>query len=181
MPSVTVLHLTAFGKTLTEFLCLTLRCHRFLLGPLRRHRCLLGGPKTAMAGTRSPGHAFGCGGAGSPGERPPSSHIASVAIKIRYQADNDLNKAIVRAVARREPALDFRSAQAARLDHVSDPEVLGGAARNGRILISHDFQTMPEHFREFVQEHHSPGVFLIPQDLPVALAVATLIATQGHG
>ncbi len=96
-------------------------------------------------------------------------------MKIRYQADNDLNKAIVRAVARREPALDFRSAQAARLDHVPDPEVLSGAARNGRILISHDFQTMPEHFQEFVRDHHSSGVFLIPQDLPIGLAVDTLI------
>ena len=96
-------------------------------------------------------------------------------MKIRYQADNDLNKAIVRAVARREPALDFRSAQAAKLDHVPDPEVLWESARSGRILISHDFQTMPEHFQEFVSKHESPGVFLVPQDLPIAIAVETLI------
>ena len=96
-------------------------------------------------------------------------------MRIRFQADNDLNKAIVRALVRREPAVDFRSAQAARLHSVPDPEVLMESARNGRILVSHDFQTMPEHFREFVRKHHTPGVFLVPQDLPLGLAVDTLI------
>lgn len=97
-------------------------------------------------------------------------------MRIRFQADNDLNKAIVRAVVRREPTVDFRSAQAARLDHVPDPEVLMDSARAGRILISHDFQTMPQHFRDFARGTlASPGVFLIPQDLPIGIAVETLI------
>jgi hypothetical protein len=34
---------------------------------------------------------------------------------------------------------------------------------------------MPEHFRLFVLEHRSPGVFLIPQDLPIGLAAETLL------
>ena len=105
-------------------------------------------------------------------------------MRIRFKADNDLNKAIVRAVIRREPTVDFRSAQSARLDHVPDQKVLMDSAQAGRILVSHDFQTMPEHFREFTLEHHTPGVFLIPQDLPIGLAVDTLIlvwaATGGN-
>lgn len=96
-------------------------------------------------------------------------------MRIRFQADNDLNKSIVRAVIRREPSIDFRSAQSARLDGMPDPEVLLDSARTGRILVSHDYQTMPEHFREFTLDHHSPGVFLIPQHLPVLLAVDALI------
>ena len=55
-------------------------------------------------------------------------------MKVRYQADNDLRKAIVRGVVRREPQLNFRSAQAARLDGVPDPEVLALSADEGRIL-----------------------------------------------
>ena len=66
--------------------------------------------------------------------RPPTSKMQA-----RLQPDSDLHKAIVRAVVRREPAIDFRSAQAARVDYVPDPEVLRGAALQGRILISHDF------------------------------------------
>jgi hypothetical protein len=45
--------------------------------------------------------------------------------------------------------MSFRSAQAARLDGV--PEVLALVADEGRILISHDFQTMPDHFRQFTK------------------------------
>jgi len=96
-------------------------------------------------------------------------------MKVLYQADNDLRKAIVRGVVRREPQINFRSAQAARLDGIPDPEVLALAADEGRILVSHDFQTMPQHFREFTQGRRSPGVLLVRQDLPVGEAIGTLL------
>ena len=59
-------------------------------------------------------------------------------MKIRYQADNDLRRAIVRRSVRREPLIDFRSAQAAWLDRVPDLEVLAFAADAGRVLIRQD-------------------------------------------
>jgi hypothetical protein len=96
-------------------------------------------------------------------------------MKVRYQADNDLRRAIVRGAVRREPLMNFRSAQAARLEGVPDPEVLALAADEGRILVSHDFQTMPMHFRQFTLFRRSPGVLLIRQDLPVGEAVETLV------
>ena len=96
-------------------------------------------------------------------------------MKVRYQADNDLRKAIVRGALRREPLMSFRSAQAARLDGVSDPDVLALAADEGRILVSHDFQTMPAHFRQFTQFRRSPGVLPIRQDLPIVQAVESLV------
>jgi hypothetical protein len=57
-------------------------------------------------------------------------------VKIRYQADNDLKKAIVKGVVRREPAIDFQAARAARLDAVSDLEVLTLAAAERRVVVS---------------------------------------------
>jgi len=57
---------------------------------------------------------------------------------VRFQADADLNQAIVAAVIRREPAIDFRTATLARLASLSDPEVLALAADDGRILVTHD-------------------------------------------
>ena len=62
-----------------------------------------------------------------------SCSLAASAMKVLYQADNDLRKAIVRGAVRagrsaREPRMNFRSAQAARLDGVPDPEVLAFAA-----------------------------------------------------
>ena len=44
---------------------------------------------------------------------------------------------------RRKPTMDFLSANQAR--RVPDPMVLAFAAKEGRILVSHDFQTMPRH------------------------------------
>ena len=96
-------------------------------------------------------------------------------MRIRYQADNDIRRAIVRGVVRREPEIDFRSAQTARLDGIPDSEVLAMAAREGRVLVSHDFQTMPGQFRQFTETRRSPGVLLIAQDLPVGKAVDSLL------
>ena len=93
----------------------------------------------------------------------------------RFLADADLKRAIVSGVKRRELGVDFRSAHAAGLDGMDDPDVLAIAAREDRILVSHDFGTMPRHFRDFVSRQPSPGVFLISQDLPVAAAVEMLI------
>jgi hypothetical protein len=39
-------------------------------------------------------------------------------------------------------------AQAARFDGVPDPDVLAFSADAGRIHVSHDFQTIPRHFRQ---------------------------------
>ena len=46
----------------------------------------------------------------------------------RRKADNDLNQIIVAATFRREPAIDFQTADQARLDHLDDPAVLPPAA-----------------------------------------------------
>ena len=92
-------------------------------------------------------------------------------MKLRFLADVDLNRAIVSGVKRREPSIDFLTAQAASLDGMRDSDVLAVAARERRILVSHDFGTMPHHFRNFVATQQSPGVFLISQELPVGAAV----------
>ena len=96
-------------------------------------------------------------------------------MKVRYLADNDLRKSIVRGTVRREPRIDFRS----RSPHVwttyPTPEVLALAAREGRMLVSHDFQTMPHHFRQFTQHQSSPAVLLIRQDMPVGDAIDRLL------
>ena len=73
---------------------------------------------------------------------------------IRFQADVNLNQIIVRAVCRREPALDFQTAETADLAGLPDPEVLARAAEDGRILVTHDLQTMPRHLAALY--HHSP-------------------------
>lgn len=97
-------------------------------------------------------------------------------MKVRFLADADLNKAIVTGVMRREPSVDFLTAQAAGLRGMRDPEVLGLAAQQRRVLVSLDAGTMPSHFRNFREAgHDSSGVFLIPQSLDIGAAIEELL------
>jgi precorrin-6B methylase 1 len=96
-------------------------------------------------------------------------------MKIRFQADNDLNEHIVRAVKRLNPEIDFQTAPTIGL-HLSVPDerVLELAAQEGRILVTHDFRTMPDHFAQFIAEHLSPGVIIISRNLTVRQAAEWL-------
>jgi predicted nuclease of predicted toxin-antitoxin system len=94
---------------------------------------------------------------------------------LRFQADADLNQIILHAVIRREPALDFRTAGAAGLMGLRDPEVLALAARAGRVLVTHDQKTMPRHFAAFITTETSPGVLIVPQRLSVAAAAEDIL------
>ncbi len=96
-------------------------------------------------------------------------------MRLRFLADLDLRRSIVAGLKRREPSVDFQSGQTAGLEGLEDPDVLVLAAREARILVSHDFRTMPRHFCYFVARHHSPGVFLISQALPAGVAVEALL------
>ncbi len=97
-------------------------------------------------------------------------------MKVRFLADADLNKTIVSGVLRREPSIDFLTAHAAGLQRLSDTDVLTVAARQQRVLVSHDVGTMPMHFREFTRAGgNSAGVFLVPQSLDVGTAIDELL------
>jgi hypothetical protein len=96
-------------------------------------------------------------------------------MKIRFQADADLNQNLLRAVRRRQPEIDFQTANAGQIHGRPDPDVLAAAADDGRILVTHDRNTMPVHFADFIATRHSPGVFTISQDLPLSVAAEELI------
>ena len=92
-----------------------------------------------------------------------------------FQADADLNQKIVTGLRRREPAVDFQDARAGGVISVPDPEVLHLSATLDRILISHDRKTMPMHFRQFLNNHSSPGLIVVPQDLDIGAAIDDLL------
>jgi hypothetical protein len=91
---------------------------------------------------------------------------------VRFLADASLHHAIVTGCLRREPSIDFASAQGAQLDGLSDLDVLARAAAQDRILITHDFRTMPRHFAAFrATGATSPGVFLVQQNTPLGSVI----------
>lgn len=89
-------------------------------------------------------------------------------MKIRFQADADLNQIIVKATLRLEPAIDFQTAQVAGLASLDDSAVLRLAAEQGRVLVTHDRKTMPNHFGRFISAESSPGIIIVSQRLPVS-------------
>jgi predicted nuclease of predicted toxin-antitoxin system len=96
-------------------------------------------------------------------------------LKITFQADADLNPEIGRALRRREPAIDFRSAQSVIPDATPASEVLRIAAAAGRVLVTRDVSTMPDHFADFVTHSESPGVLLIPSFRPITSVIESIL------
>jgi predicted nuclease of predicted toxin-antitoxin system len=96
-------------------------------------------------------------------------------MKIKFLADENLRRAIVLGLRRREPSASFVQAYEAGTAGKDDLTVLQIAAEQDRILVSQDLRTLPGHFRHFVAKQASPGVILIPQKLPVGTAIEQLV------
>lgn len=95
-------------------------------------------------------------------------------MRVRFQADADLNLVVLLAAVCREPAIDFQTAITAGLAGRTDREVLELASRAGRMLVTHDQRTMPSHFAEFITTQTSSGLLVVPQHLPIPVAVEDL-------
>ena len=96
-------------------------------------------------------------------------------MKIRFQADADIDPDIWRGLCRREPSIDIEGHIGVIPDGTSDPDVLKLAAEAGRVLISADVTTMPTHFTQFVQHADSPGLILIPSSRSLSAIIEGLV------
>ena len=96
-------------------------------------------------------------------------------MKVRFLTDYDFNEEIVDGLLRRESSIDIKTGFDAGLQGIPDPDVLGTAADEGRVLVTHDQRTMPRHFAEFLSQRQSPGVFIIPQRIETAAAIDELL------
>lgn len=97
--------------------------------------------------------------------RPPGG-------RVRFQADANFSRWIIKGLLRSHPTMDILTAEAAGLRGVPDPEVLARAADDERVLLSHDYHTMPRHFGDFLASgRHCAGVLLLHQTLPLGQAI----------
>ena len=92
-----------------------------------------------------------------------------------FLADENFNAKIVAGLLRREPSIDFQTAKAAGILGLPDQEVLVVAAREGRLLVSHDRETMPAHFNSFLAGSESAGVLIVSQNLPIRDAIEEIL------
>lgn len=98
--------------------------------------------------------------------RPPAS------LKIRFLADANFNQKIVAGLfLLREPQIDFELPQNVIPEKMEDPQVLTLSAARGRIIVTHDVRTMPDHFGVFVAGQSCPGMILVPKTMPIGTAI----------
>jgi len=93
-----------------------------------------------------------------------------------FLADNDLNDAIVVGVRRREPAAEFARLRDLGLATWSDTEILDFAARENRIVVSHDVNTMREAAStRLAAGLPMNGLLLAHQRTPVSAIIESLL------
>lgn len=97
---------------------------------------------------------------------------------VRFQADADLNQVIVTGVMRRQPNVSFQTATEANLEGLKDEEVLGLAAKQQRILVTHDRRTVPTEFAEFVVSNQSSGVLIVSKREVLETVIEELILIE---
>jgi len=94
----------------------------------------------------------------------------------RFLADENFNNQVVRGVLRQSPDIDIVRVQDVSLSGADDPAVLAWAAKEGRIVLTHDVATMITFAYERIQARFSmPGLFEVSRRVPVGLAIEEII------
>ena len=95
---------------------------------------------------------------------------------LRLAADENFNDAIVRGVLLRRPDLDLVRVRDAGLSGADDPAVLEWAAREGRVLLTHDVATMTHHTYKRVRASLAmPGVFEVSSKVTIGEAIDDIL------
>jgi len=95
---------------------------------------------------------------------------------LRLAADENFNNDIVRGLLRRKPNVDIIRVQEAGLSGADDPTILEWAAREGRILLTHDVSTMTRYAYERVQAGRPmPGLFEVSRDLLIGSVIEDIL------
>lgn len=99
---------------------------------------------------------------------------------IRFLTDEDFENDILRGVVLKLPDLDIVRVQDVGLLRESDPVVLEWAARETRVLLTHDIRTMRRYAYARLESGLSmPGVFVVPQSLPISQAIEEVLLLAG--
>ena len=94
---------------------------------------------------------------------------------MRLLADENFNGSILRGLKRNVPELDIVRVQDTAFYKADDIAVLEFAARENRVLLTHDVNTMNKYAYDRVNGAlPMPGVFQVPSELPVGQAIDEL-------
>ena len=94
---------------------------------------------------------------------------------LRLLIDQDLDHDILRALIRAIPQLDAVTAFEIGMAEAPDPQLLAWAALEGRVIVTHDRRTMPEHTADLMGAGKDvAGLFVVPRGLPLRQVIEDL-------
>jgi hypothetical protein len=95
---------------------------------------------------------------------------------IRLLADENLNHDLIRGVLRRMPSLDLVRVQDVGLREFDDRSVLEWAARERRITLTHDVNTVPAFAFERVRRNQAmTGILVVNQQAALASVIDDIL------
>ena len=95
---------------------------------------------------------------------------------MRLLADENFHGDILRGLLRVEPRLDIVRVQDTEIYQAADPAVLAWAAKEDRILITHDVKTMTKYSHDRVRAGLPlPGVIAVRDDVSIGQAIEEIL------
>lgn len=99
---------------------------------------------------------------------------------MRFVADENFDRAIVQGLIRRSPEIDIVRVQDVGLSGADDPSILEWAAREYRILLTHDVGTMTMYAYDRIRAGQAmPGVFEVTRRASIGRAIADILLLIG--
>jgi hypothetical protein len=87
---------------------------------------------------------------------------------LRLLIDHDLDQDILRGLLQRVADLDAVTAHEVGLSEAPDPELLSWAAKENRLIVTHDRRTMPGHAADLMTAGEIiAGVIVVSRHLPI--------------
>lgn len=99
---------------------------------------------------------------------------------MRFLADENFDNRILRGIWRENVTIDVVRVQDTEIYQTDDTTVLEWAAKEGRILLTHDVNTIPKYAYERVRDGKSmPGVITVPLNAPIGEVIQDFLVILG--
>lgn len=98
---------------------------------------------------------------------------------VRLLSDENFNGRIVRGLLRQRPGIDLVRVQDVGLSGIDDPGVLGGAAQNDQIVLSHDQNTLVGFALDRVTAGQPmPGLIIVDDSASIGQVINDLLLIE---
>jgi hypothetical protein len=95
---------------------------------------------------------------------------------LRFLADICFSGAVYRGIKRHNPLVDIVRAQDVGMDGAPDPLILAWAAENGRLVLSHDVNTLIGYANDRTRSGQPmPGLVEVPHWMAIGAAVEDIL------